>query len=367
MHIDSIHLYRTRLSEATSESGARLESVFVEMKSGDKFGFGEVSLAVGPSDCAEWAAGAFTCLRDWLAPALVGRAIDRGQDLQRTLQPFQGNEHAKSALDIAWWALAAAEQNKPLHLVLGGTRSAIPLACTLGVTDSTENLFAEIGAAFKTGYECVTLKLRPGWDLNMLSAVRQAFPSESVAIDCDGLCTLAQQEMFYRMEDFFLTYIEQPLAADDLVGHAMLQSSIHTPICLDQSVTSLARVEQAIDLGSCHMLRIDIGRVGGITPAVAIRDACMLAKIPWGLGGQRSSEVASFANAALAAACDLPLPQEAYAWRMEPWLMSDETTLMEKNTAGKLEIKLPNDIPGSAFGLDIEILSDAAIEQAMIC
>jgi O-succinylbenzoate synthase len=286
--------------------------------------------------------------------------------LQKALDPFRGNERAKSALDIAWWALAAAERGKPLHQLLDGTRTTIPLACTFGVMDSAERLLAKIGEAFKTGYANVTLKFRPGWDLNMLRAVRQAFPSESLAIDCDGLCTLDQQEMFYRMEDFFLHAIEQPLAADDLLGHAMLQSSIHTPVGLDQSATSLDRVEQAIDLGSCQMVRIDIGRVGGITPALAIRDACKAARLSWAVGGGPGSEVASSANAALAASSDLPLPAETYTWDLKPWLMSDNTTLASHHAAGRFEIQLVDDAPGFGFLPDLDMLGGAALERAAI-
>jgi O-succinylbenzoate synthase len=366
MHIDSIQLLRVPLRpESSSVPLDKFESVFVEFRSGDDVGFGEVTLARGPHDCAEWSAGAFACLRDWLAPALVGRELNSGDDLQDALRPFQGNARAKSALDVAWWSLAATVQKKPLHRLLGATRATIPLSCTLGVMDSTERLFAEIGEAFKA-YELVTLEFRPGWDLEMLRAVRQAFSSEPIAIDCDALCTLGQQEIFYRLEDFFLKHIEQPLAADDLVAHAMLQSSIRTPICLDQSVTSLERVEQAIDLGSCQMVRIDVGRVGGLTPALAIRDACRLAKIPCGVGGGPHNEIAASAAAALAASCELPLPHEAYSWRKEPGLMSDETTLTEVNAAGKFEIRLPADVPGWGFLLDTEIVADAAVERATI-
>jgi O-succinylbenzoate synthase len=183
----------------------------------------------------------------------------------------------------------------------------------------------------------------------MLRAVRQAFPSEPFAIDCDGTCSLGQQEMFYRLEDFFLKFIEQPLPADDLVGHAMLQEGLRTPIVLDQSITSLARAEQAIDLGSSKMIRIDVARVGGITPALAIRKACQAANIPCGVGGGPHSAVAASAAAALAASCELPLPSETYGWRKIPWLMSDDTTLMETSATGKLEIRLPVDIPGWEF------------------
>lgn len=364
MQIESIQLFHISFHEANSESGASLESVLVKMRSRDKVGWGEVTLGVGPSDDAEWAAGAFICLRDWLVPALVGRAIDSGQQLQQALQSFHGNARAKSALDIAWWSLAAREQNKPLHQLLGASRTAIPLGCTLGVMDMSERLFAEIGAAFELGYGCVTLKVRPGWDVQMLRAVRQAFPSQALAVDCDGLGTLDQQEMFYQMEDFFLESIEQPLAADDLVGHAMLQSSIRTPVCLDQSITSAARVEQAIDLASCRMVRVDIARVGGLTPALEIRDICRRAKIPVGVGGRPGSEVAGSAAAALAASCDLPpWPQEACDWQPKRWLVPDATTQRKINADGQCEIEFSSEVLPRGLEVHTHILEAAAIQM----
>ncbi len=366
MHIDSVSLYRVPLAESTSATGARLESIFVELRSGQAVGCGEVCLNVSPTDCDEWSAGAFACLRDWLAPAIVGRSIDSGQTLQGRLAPFQGNQRAKSALDVAWWVLDAAVREVSLHQLLGGMRSAIPLSCTFGAMDSPDRLLAKIGEAYQHGYEWVILKFRPGWDINMLRAVRQAFPAEPLAIDCDGLCTLDQQETFYRLEDFFLRAIEQPLAADDLVGSAMLQSSLHTPLALDQSVTSLDRVEQAIDLGSCQMVRIDIGRVGGLTPALAIRGACQQAKIAWSVGGGPCSGVAASANAALATCCELPLPVEAYSWIKKPWLMSDDTLLRQRGSDGRAEIQLPDDAPGFGFMLDIHLLGGHAVERVTI-
>jgi o-succinylbenzoate synthase len=325
-----------------------------------------LSLAVGPTDNQEWSAGAFACLRDWLTPALIGQQVGSGHRLQELLAPFNGNARAKAALDIAWWSLEAGRTQKPLCQLLGAEQNVVRTSSTLGVMNSLEQLLVEIGAALELGFDHVTLKFRPGWEVEMLRAVRQAFPAAPIAIDCDELCTLGQLEMFYRLEDFSLKYIEQPFPADDLVGHAMLQSSLRTPICLDQSVKTLGRVEQAIDMESCRMVRIDIGRVGGMTPAVAIRDACRAAKIGCAVGGGPQSEVASSAAAALAATCDLPLAGEAYSWRKKPWLLSDATTLAERSAQGAYEILIPVDILGRGFLLDTQIIEDFAVEQATI-
>jgi L-alanine-DL-glutamate epimerase-like enolase superfamily enzyme len=144
----------------------------------------------------------------------------------------------------------------------------------------------------------------------------------------------------------------------------MLQSSLRTPIMLDQSVMSLSHAEQAIDLGSCHRMRIDIARVGGITPAVAIRDACRATNIPCGVGGGPSSEVAASAAAALAATCDLPLASEAYQWDMHA--LRGSVAPARNNSAGRYEITLHDDVPGWGVLPGEEFFAAKSIERATI-
>ena len=207
MRIDSIELFRLPPVDLVDESGAPVESICVRLDSGELVVFGEVCLPLGPTECEEWSAGAFACLRDWLAPALVGQSIASGERLQELLSPFRGNARAKSALDIAWWSLNATARDTPLHRLLGAERNTVPIGWTLGVAASPERLLKQIAEAFQLGVPEVTLKYRPGWELEMVRAVRQEFPAEPIAIDCDGLCTLGQQEMFYRLEDFGLKRI----------------------------------------------------------------------------------------------------------------------------------------------------------------
>ncbi len=261
MHIDSIQLFRVPLDSAETPGtpATQRELVVGRLQSGPHVGWGDVALHAAPVECDEWAAGAFGCLRDWPAPTLVGQSCASGEALQESLATFPGNSAAKSVLDLAWWNLSATMRGQPLDRLLGAESGGAPLSRSLGVAISSETLLSEIRAALDAGYDHVLLKLRPGWDVEMLRAVRQAFPVAPIAVDCDGLCTLSQQEMFYRLEDFFLKTIEQPFEADDLVAHAMLQENLRTPICLDQSVTSLARAEQALDLGCCQAMRIRLG------------------------------------------------------------------------------------------------------------
>ena len=366
MHIDSIQLFRVPLASSKSNFAANLESVLVAISSGGQIGWSVVSLAAAPLDGPEWSGGLFACLRDWLAPALVGQSISSGEALQKTLQAFQGNARAKAALDMAWWNLAAIQQGKPLYQLLGGIARDIPLSTTLGVMNSIDELLDSIRLAFELGYQGVTLKFRPGWDLQMVRAVRQVFAVEPIAIDCDGLCTLGQQETFYRLEDFNLTCIEQPLAADDLVGHAMLQESLKTPICLDQSITSSERAEQAIDLGSCRQIRIDPTAAGGFTPALAIREVCTAAQISCAVGAAVPSALGTFAALALATLSGFLLSAETVRdFELPKW--ENVQTLPEfQKKEGKLMFT-PVDRIGAGVSIDAEALVNVATERATIC
>jgi O-succinylbenzoate synthase len=303
MRIDAIQLYRVLLDGAPTNPAGK-ELIVVRLHSGPHVGWGDVALSIAPVDRDEWSTGAFSCLRDWLAPAVAGRTIATSETLAEQLNPFQGNRAAKCALDLAWWNLSAATRNQPLHRLIGGDDGRVPVCRSLGIGTSPDALFADIRAAFTAGYDHVLLKLGPGWNLEMLRAVRQAFPSEPIAVDCDGQCTLSQQDMFYRLEDFFLKYVEQPLEPDDLVGHAMLAENLRTPLALDQSVTSVARVEQALDLGCCKLMRLDLSRVGGLTPALAIHKACAAAEVRVMVGGDTLGYSSLRAATALAKLCE---------------------------------------------------------------
>ena len=256
MNIDSIELFHVGLplrQPLPTPLGPRekLETVIVAVHGGGAVGWGEASPGNAPLAGPEWAAGAYCVLRDWLAPAAVGQPFSSGDELAKRLEPFRGNQFAKAALDMAWWDLSARLQNQPLHELIGGGKgdsphlperpeggcaqmgtvpfSAVPqveVGPTFDRMASIDEFAAQLAAAAEAGFTRVKLKFRPGWDVQMVDFVRKEFPSLTIHIDCEGGLTLGHSEMLYRLEDFMLAMIEQPLGADDLVGHAMLQEAL---------------------------------------------------------------------------------------------------------------------------------------------
>ncbi len=284
------------------------------MSSGGVTGWGEASPGTFPDAGSEWAHGAFLCLKEWLAPELLGVDVPSGESLQERLAHVRGNAAGKAALDMAWWNLKAVREGRPLAELLsetlgdaatpGAALANVPLGATFGVCESVDQLVAGVSQAMESGRQSIGVKFRPGWSVEVVRALRGALPNLPLWVDADGLCSLAQREIFYRLEDFFLERIEQPLPADDLVGHAMLGESLRTPIALDQSISSAGRLEQAIDLVSCRQVRLNPQRLGGITPTLALAEAARRANpsLKCLLGMNQQTSIGQHAALSLAAA-----------------------------------------------------------------
>jgi O-succinylbenzoate synthase len=242
------------------------------------------------------------CLKEWLAPELLGTEVHSGAALQERLAHVSGNNAGKAALDVAWWNLKAAQDGRPLAELLGSApASNVPLGSVFDVQSSIDELIALVGQAIEAGHPSIGLKFRPGWGLEVVRAVRSALGHFPLWIDADGMCSLGQRDTFFRLEDFSLERIEQPLPFDDLVAHAMLQESLRTPIALDQSITGPARLEQAIDLVSCRQVRLNPQRLGGLTPTLALAAECRKANLPCHLAIDQQTSIGMHAALSLAA------------------------------------------------------------------
>jgi O-succinylbenzoate synthase len=326
MQIDAVDIYhlvvplkqpwRTAYGE-----DAAVETVLVEMHSGGESAWGESSPLAAPCYSPDWAGGVFAVLEQWMAPAVVGSAIGSGEELQARLAHFKGNTFAKAALDTAWWVLEAQRQGRPLDRLVNDASEAPPpdtgpvevvVGADFGVMDSIDELLEQVGQAFAAGFARVKLKFRPGWDITMLRAVREQFPAEEIHVDCNAAYRMDALDTLCRLDDFHLAMVEQPLAYDDLVDHARLQAALNTPVCLDESIRSVEAAEMAIEIGACRYINIKPGRVGGITPAVAIHDLCHEAGIGCWVGGMLETAIGARICLALATLGGLTYPADVF-------------------------------------------------------
>jgi O-succinylbenzoate synthase len=317
MKIDRIDLYHVAMPLIAPWRTAygedhEIHSVLCRVQSGSTAGWGESSPLAAPCYSGEWAGGVFAMARDWLAPALLGQDLAEPHQLQQRLAIFKGNPFAKAVLDNAWWSLYANATNTPLHVALGAERDSVPVGADFGVMDSVDELLRHVEDAVSQGFARIKVKFRPGWDLPMLQAVRNAFPHQTVHIDCNSGYRLSDLPLFRQLDELGLAMIEQPLAHDDFLEHAELQSHIKTPICLDESVSGLRQAEHALHLKSCRYINIKPGRVGGLTVAAEIHHLCRASRTPCWVGGMLESAVGAAHCIALAMLENFTYPADIF-------------------------------------------------------
>lgn len=282
--------------------------LIVEARSGGSVGYGEcVALSV-PLYSEEATSTCAVALEEFIIPALKGQDISHPSEVAKILSPFKRNNMAKSALEAAVWDLWAKEHDLSLAESFGGTKSAVDVGLSIGIKQTDGQLIEEVGAALDAGYQRVKIKIAPGRDVVTLRAVRAEFPEAPIMADANSAYTLDDIELFEAMDDLNLMMFEQPLAHDDIIDHRHLQSRLRTPVCLDESIHSAQDARQAIELGSCRIINVKIGRVGGIAESQKIERICRDAGIGVWCGGMLETGIGRAHNIAIAALDGFVLP-----------------------------------------------------------
>ena len=316
--IEKIELRTVRLPlvEPFETSFGRIDSrliFLVAVNGGGETGWGEVVAAEEPLYSYETVGTALHVIRDYLAPAILGEPLGDISDLAQRLAPFRGHNMAKAGLELAFMDLFARLKCQSLSTLIGGTRERIPVGVSLGIQPSLDHLIERVDRYLALGYQRIKLKIKPGWDIGIVREVRRRNPDILLSVDANAAYTLADVDHLRQLDDFNLLMIEQPLEYDDLVDHAQLQSKMSTAICLDESITGIKRAKQALDLGSCRIINIKIGRVGGYSQAVGIHDLCYAQGIPVWCGGMLESGIGRAHNIALASLPGFVLPGDISA------------------------------------------------------
>ena len=266
-----------------------IHAVLVKVTDGDTVAWSESSPLQSPTYLTESAGGVFKLLSEIIGPHVIGKEFQDADGLNEIMAVFKGNTFAKAALEIASWALRVESTGTPLHRLLGGETREVIVGADFGIQDSFDMLLGNIQIAVDSGFPRIKLKAAPGWDLDMLKAVRGAFPDTTFHIDCNGGYSLDDLPMFKEIDKIGLAFIEQPLAFDDLLDHAELAKQIDTPICLDESAISVRAVEQALRIDAASYINIKPARVGGLANSIKIHDICWDAGVPVWVGGMLES------------------------------------------------------------------------------
>jgi O-succinylbenzoate synthase len=318
MHIDKIEIRHLALPlvhpfETSFGREDTRQTILVTVYSEDYVGWGEAATSEGPWYEYETVETCWHVLRDFLAPCVVHQEIAAPEDAARLMAPVRGHNLAKMGLEAAIWDLLGQAAGQSVSQLLGGTRRQVAVGVSIGVQESVPALLERIASFWAQGYSRVKIKIRPGWDVDVVRQVRDQFPALPLMADANSAYTLADTEQMAALDDFDLMMIEQPLAYDDLVDHAELQRQLRTPICLDESVPCLAAARAALALGSGRIINIKPGRVGGLTVAREIHDLCRERNIPVWCGGMLETGVGRAHNVALASLPGFTLPGDISA------------------------------------------------------
>lgn len=278
------------------------------------FGYGEAPALQAPIYSPETSETVLNILEKFLVPLVLNRDFNDLPEFVKFYKPILGHNFAKASLEAALWHVLAQTEKKSLKEIFGGTADKIPVGESLGIKSTVEEVLAEVDQRIKEGYRRTKVKIKPGWDVSVIEAIRNRFGDIDLQVDANSAYSLADLEVFQKLDEFNLVMIEQPLAHDDIVDHATLQKAVKTPVCLDESIESVEDARKAIEIGACRVINIKPPRVGGFWEAKKIHDLCQSKGIGVWCGGMLETGIGRAGNIALAS-----LPNFVYPADMSPY------------------------------------------------
>ena len=358
INLPLIHFFETSFGRTTRR---RIILVRVIGAQGAE-GWGECTAGEGPFYSDEWTETAWATLKEFLAPMVVGRHVEDAAAVFELMKSVRGHRMAKAAIETACWDLEAKRAGLPLWRHLGGIHEEIACGVSIGIQNSPEELIEKIDKELKSGYQRIKIKIKPGWDLEIVKQVRARFPQIRLMGDANSAYTLADIDLFRKLEEFNLMMVEQPLAHDDMFDHAQLQREIRTPVCLDESIKTPADAEHAIGLGACKIINVKLGRVGGHTQAKRVEAIARQNQIPVWCGGMLEAGVGRAHNIAMATLAGFTLPGDVSAseryWHED--IIEPGVTVTPNGT-----IKAPAE-PGIGFAVNRDRIDRATVRSEHI-
>jgi O-succinylbenzoate synthase len=353
-----VHFFETSFGRTTER-----DIILVEVMADGVSGWGEVTAGENPFYNEEWTDSAWPLLRDYVVPRALGKSLAGADDVAPLLDHIRGHRMARGGFEVAVWDLEARLNGRPLwQQIGGGARREIPCGVSIGIQESVPQLFEKIERELNAGYQRIKMKIKPGWDVDVVRQVRERFPSVKLMADANSAYTLKDAAHLKRLDDFYLMMIEQPLAHDDIIDHAELQSKLQTPICLDECIRSAHHAEQAIRLRACGIINIKLGRVGGFREARRVHDVAQAAGIPVWCGGMLEAGIGRAHNIALSTLPNFTLPGDVSASRRY-WKRDIISPPVETTPCGTIVVR---DEPGLGYAVDCEYLTQVAVRQETI-
>src|SRR5437764_5499320 len=349
-----VHFFETSFGRTYSR---RILLVTVHSEGID--GWGESVVGEDPFYSSEWIESAWPTMTQYLVPMLLGKDVHSGRECPSLFAKVRGHRMAKAAFENAVWDVEAQQRQQPLWKLLGGTRSEIPCGVSIGIQDSVEQLLEKIEIELAAGYRRIKVKVKPGWDINVLEKIRSRWSDITLSCDANSAYTLDQVEHLRNFDQFNLLMIEQPLWDDDIFYHARLQKELRTAICLDESIVSARVAAAALETGACRIINIKVGRVGGFSEALKIHDVCQSNKIPVWCGGMLETGIGRAQNIALSSMPNFSLPGDVSASNRD-WKEDIIEPEVEVSSQGFIPIS-PK--PGRGYEIKPELIEKLTVRK----
>ena len=362
--IDAIHLREINLPLAhpfeTSfgvTTGRRI--LLVEIESDGLSAWGECVAGEHPYFSDEMIDTAWIITEGELVPRLLDAEVSGGGSVPELFKQVRGHRMAKAALENAVWEMTALREQISLAELLGGTRMVIPCGVSIGIKSTLPELLETVSRELDAGYRRIKLKCKPGWDEEVFEAVRTRWPELMLSCDANSAYRMRDFDRIAGWDRFNLLMIEQPLWFDDFYFHSMLQKQINTAICLDESIRNRRDALAAIDMESCRIINIKVGRVGGFSEAIAVHNAAAERGIPVWCGGMLETGIGRAHNIALSSLPNFSLPGDVSA-SARYW--SQDIIEPEVLVSRSGEITVPRSI-GSGFKIDRKRIESLTVRK----
>jgi O-succinylbenzoate synthase len=325
-------------------------------------GWAECVAGDGPFFSYEWIETAWDTIREFLAPSLVGIELAKAGDSAAAMSRVRGHNMAKAALENALWDAEGRQKQQPLWKLLGGTLREINCGVSIGIQNSHEQLLEKIEAELSAGYQRIKVKVKPGWDLDVLAKIRKRWPAILLSCDANSAYRLSDLERLQEFDNFNLLMIEQPLWDDDILQHSKLQRVLKTSICLDESIRTSRDAEEAIELDACRIINIKVGRLGGFSEAIAVHNICQANGIPVWCGGMLETGIGRAHNIALSSLPNFRLPGDVSASKRY-WTDDIVDPAIEVTPQGTIRV---NDVPGTGFEIKADLIKKLSVRTETI-
>lgn len=364
MRIDRIDIIRVKTPfvhpfETSFTRFVERDALIVKVYSEELAGYGECKAFYAPLYNPEDNGTCFHIIKNVIAPVILHKDIEGPAEFMQKVAFIRGNRLAIASVENALWELKSQREGKSLKTLLGGTQEEVKVGVSLGIEPNIPALLGKIEKYLAEGYHRAKVKIKPGWDIEVLREIRRHYPEIVLTVDANSDYTLADIELFRAMDDLNLQYIEQPLAEDDIIDHAVLQKAIKTPICLDESIVSVDTARHAIELGSCKIINIKSSRCGGLCESVKIHDLCMKHNVPVWVGGMTELGIGRVQNISFAS---LPnFATLAHDIAASKRYFGEDITIPVVDITPRCTLIVPDEENGVSYQVD-----EKAIERMMV-